>query len=240
MSQVLPVFKREFFGYFRSPVAYVVLVVFLLASVGIAFFLGSFFAANLASMERYFVYFPFLYLFLIPASGMRLWSEERRSGTIELLFTLPVTTLEAVIGKFLAAWAFLTLAVLLSFPMAITIGYLGKPDWGVVLASYLGAILMAGAYLGVCSLTSALTKNQVVSFVLGFFACLILLLLGWSVFSPVLNSVFPTWLGDVLSNFSFKTHFDPFLKGIIDLKDIVFFLSLIGFTLFLNVVALER
>jgi ABC-2 type transport system permease protein len=240
MSQVAPVFKREFLGYFRSPVAYVVLVVFLVASVGIAFFLGSFFAANLASMERYFVYFPFLYLFLIPAAGMRLWSEERRSGTVELLFTLPVTTLEAVIGKFLAGWAFLALAVILSFPLAITIGYLGQPDLGVVGSSYLGAILMAGAYLGVCSLTSALTKNQVVSFVLSFFFCLILLLLGWSVFSPVLNSVLPTWLGDVLANFSFKTHFDPFLKGIIDLKDIVFFLSLIGFTLFLNVIALER
>jgi len=240
MSQVAPIFKREFAGYFRSPVAYVVLVVFLVASVGIAFFLGSFFAANLASMERYFVYFPFLYLFLIPAAGMRLWSEERRSGTVELLFTLPITTLEAVIGKFLAGWAFLTLAIFLSFPMVITIAYLGHPDWGVVASSYLGAVLMAGGYLGVCSLTSALTKNQIVSFVLSFFFCLILLLLGWSVFSPVLNSVLPTWLGDVLSNFSFKTHFDPFLKGIVDLKDVVFFLSLMGFTLFLNVIALER
>jgi ABC-2 type transport system permease protein len=240
MSQVAPIFKREFAGYFRSPVAYVVLVVFLVASVGIAFFLGSFFAANLASMERFFVYFPFLYLFLIPAAGMRLWSEERRSGTVELLFTLPITTLEAVIGKFLAGWAFLALAVFLSFPMVITIAYLGHPDWGVVASSYLGAILMAGGYLGVCSLTSALTKNQIVSFVLSFFFCLILLLLGWSVFSPVLNSVLPTWLGDVLSNFSFKTHFDPFLKGIVDLKDVVFFLSLMGFTLFLNVIALER
>lgn len=240
MSQVAPIFKREFAGYFRSPVAYVVLVVFLVASVGIAFFLGSFFAANLASMERYFVYFPFLYLFLIPAAGMRLWSEERRSGTVELLFTLPITTLEAVIGKFLAGWAFLTLAIFLSFPMVLTIAYLGHPDWGVVASSYFGAILMAGGYLGVCSLTSALTKNQIVSFVLSFFFCLILLLLGWSVFSPVLNSVLPTWLGDVLSNFSFKTHFDPFLKGIVDLKDVVFFLSLMGFTLFLNVIALER
>jgi len=240
MSQVAPIFKREFAGYFRSPVAYVVLVVFLVASVGIAFFLGSFFAANLASMERYFVYFPFLYLFLIPAAGMRLWSEERRSGTVELLFTLPITTLEAVVGKFLAGWAFLTLAIFLSFPMVITIAYLGHPDWGVVASSYFGAILMAGGYLGVCSLTSALTKNQIVSFVLSFFICLILLLLGWSVFSPVLNSVLPTALGDVLSNFSFKTHFDPFLKGIVDLKDVVFFLSLMGFTLFLNVIALER
>ncbi|HEY3758075.1 MAG TPA: ABC transporter permease [Opitutaceae bacterium] len=240
MSQVAPLFKREFYGYFRSPVAYVVLVVFLIASVGVAFFLGAFFDAGLASLERYFFYFPFLYLFLIPATGMRLWSEERRAGTVELLFTLPVTTLEAVLGKFLAGWAFLAVAVLLSFPMAITIGYLGRPDWGVVFSSYLGAILMAGGYLSVCSLTSALTKNQVISFVISFLLCLVILLLGWSVFSHALNDAFPTWLSDVVANFSFKTHFDPFLKGIIDLKDVVFFLSLMGFTLFLNVVALER
>src|SRR5271154_5727998 len=147
-SPICPISKREFLGYFRSPVAYVYLVVFLMASVGLAFFVGEFFKANLASMERYFMFYPWLFLFFIPAAGMRLWSEEKRSGTLELLFTLPVTTLEAVIGKFLAAWAFLTLAILLSFPMALTIGYLGNPDWGVIGTSYLGSILMAGGYLG--------------------------------------------------------------------------------------------
>ncbi len=242
MSQIthVPVFKREFLGYFRSPVAYVFLIVFLMASVGLAFFVGQFFRANQASLESYFVFHPWLFLFLIMAVGMRLWSEEKRSGTIELLFTLPLTTLEAVLGKFFAAWAFLALAILLSFPMAITVGYLGEPDWGVIASGYLGSILMAGAYLGVCSLTSALTKNQVVSFVLSVLACLVLVFLGWSVFNGALSAVLPVWAVDLVANFSFVTHFDAFTKGIIDPKDVVFFLSLTGFTLFLNVVALER
>jgi ABC-2 type transport system permease protein len=240
MSQVAPIFKREFLGYFRSPVAYVFLIVFLLASVGLSFFVGQFFNAGQASLDRYFLFYPWLFLFLIPAAGMRLWSEEKRSGTIELLFTLPVTTLEAVLGKFLAGWAFLTLAILLSFPMAITVAYLGSPDWGVIATSYLGSILMAGAYLGVCSLTSALTKNQVISFVLSVLVCVVLLFLGWSVFSPILGAVFPVWLVDLLSNFSFITHYDSFMKGIVDPKDVMFFLSLMFFSLFLNFVALER
>ena len=240
MSQIAPVFKREFAGYFRSPVAYVYLVVFLMASVGLSFFVGQFFKANLASMERFFMFYPWLFLFLIPAAGMRLWSEEKRSGTIELLFTLPVTTVEAVLGKFLAGWAFLALAIVLSFPMAITVGYLGNPDWGVVATSYLGSILMAGAYLGVCALTSALTKNQVISFVLSVLACTVILFLGWSVFSGLLASVFPVSVADALANFSFITHFNAFTKGIVDPRDVMFFLSLTGFTLFLNVVILER
>jgi ABC-2 type transport system permease protein len=171
---------------------------------------------------------------------MRLWSEEKRSGTAELLFTLPVTTLEAVIGKFLAGWAFLALAVLLSFPMALTIGYLGSPDWGIVCTSYLGAILMAGGFLGVCSLTSALTKNQVVSFVISLCACAVLVFLGYSGFTGFLEGFLPVGVSDAISNFSFITHFNPMVRGIVDAKDVVFFLSLIGFTLFLNVVALER
>jgi ABC-2 type transport system permease protein len=240
MFQISPIFKRELFGYFRSPVAYVFLIVFLMASVGLAFFVGQFFKAGSASLESYFVFHPWLFLFLIPAAGMRLWSEEKRSGTIELLFTLPVTTLEAVLGKFLAAWAFLCLAILLSFPMAITVGYLGNPDWGVIGASYFGSMLMAGAYLGVCSLMSAVTKNQVISFVLSVLVCLVLVFLGWSVFSDILHAVLPVWLVDLLANFSFATHFDAFTKGIVDPKDVVFFLSLGGFCLFLNVLVLER
>src|SRR5580698_1317539 len=234
MSQICPIFKREFLGYFRSPVAYVYLVVFLMASVGLAFFVGEFFKANLASMERYFMFYPWLFLFFIPAAGMRLWSEEKRSGTLELLFTLPVTTLEAVLGKFFAAWAFLTLAILLSFPMVITVAYLGSPDWGVIVASYIGSILMAGAYLGVCSLTSSLTKNQVISFVVSVVVCAALLFLGLSGFTHFLEGFLPVGAADAVANFSFITHFDALLKGIIDPKDVVFFLSVMGFTLFLN------
>lgn len=240
MTQISPVFKREFFGYFRSPVAYVFLIVFSLAGTCLAFLIGGFFKGSQASMQSYFSFYPWLFLFLIPAAGMRLWSEEKRVGTVELLFTLPITTLEAVLGKFLAAWAFLTLAILLSLPLAATVAYLGSPDWGVIASTYFGSILMAGSYLGVCSLTSALTKNQVISFVLSVVACLLLLFLGWSVLTEVLISVFPVWLVDLFSNFSFIPHYEAFTKGIIDPKDVVFFLSLIGFSLFLNVVALER
>jgi len=240
MRQINPIFKREFLGYFRSPVAYVFLVVFLVATIGCAFFLGQFFRANTASLESYFGYLPWLFLFLIPAAGMRLWSEEKRTGTVELLFTLPVTTLEAVLGKFLAAWAFLAIAIVFSFPMVITAAYLGNPDWGILIASYLGAILMAGSYLGVCSLISALTKNQIISFVISVLICFVLALLGASVFTNFLTGFLPVWLVDVISNFSFITHFDAFTKGIVDPKDLVFFLSLTGFALFLNVVALER
>ena len=241
MKQICPIFKREFFGYFRSPVAYVVLIAFLFISVSLAFSrYGGFFRAGVAGLESYFVFFPWLFMFLVPAVGMRLWSEEKRSGTVELLFTLPVTTLEAVLGKFLAGWAFLAVAILLSFPMAATIGYLGSPDWGVVVTTYFGAILMGGSYLGVCSLTSALTKNQVISFILGLLACAALLFTGFSSFTALLEANFPLAVADAVANFSFITHFDAFTKGIIDPKDVVFFLSLTGFTLFLNVVVLER
>ena len=241
MKQVGPIFRREFAGYFRTPVAYVFLVSFLLISVGLSFSrFGGFFKSGVASLDAYFGFFPWLFLFLVPAVGMRLWSEEKRSGTQELLFTLPVTTLEAVIGKFLAGWAFLTLAILLSFPMAVTIGYLGSPDWGVVATSYLGAILMAGGYLGVCSLTSAFTKNQVISFVISLLVCSVLVFLGYSGFTAFLEGILPVGAADAVSNFSFITHFNPMVRGIADPKDVVFFLSLMVFTLFLNVVALER
>jgi ABC-2 type transport system permease protein len=241
MKQVAPIFRREFGGYFRTPVAYVFLVAFLVMSVALAFSrFGGFFKAGVASLDSYFGFFPWLFLFIVPSVGMRLWSEEKRSGTAELLFTLPVTTLEAVIGKFLAGWAFLALAVLLSFPMAATIGYLGSPDWGVVASSYFGAILMAGGFLGVCSLTSALTKNQVVSFVISLVICTVLVFLGYSGFTSFLEGFLPVGISDAVSNFSFITHFNPMIRGIIDAKDVVFFLSLMGFTLFLNVVVLER
>jgi ABC-2 type transport system permease protein len=241
VKQVTPIFKREFAGYFRTPVAYIFLVAFLFISVALAFSrFGGFFKAGVASLEAYFGFFPWLFLIIVPAVGMRLWSEEKRSGTAELLFTLPVTTIEAVIGKFLAGWAFLSLAVVLSFPMAITIGYLGSPDWGVVFTSYLGAILMAGGFLGVCSLTSALTKNQVVSFIVSLAVCAVLVFLGYSGFTALLESIVPVGVADAISNFSFITHFSPMVRGIVDAKDVVFFLSLMGFTLFLNVVALER
>ncbi len=240
MSQIAPVFKREFLGYFRSPVAYVFLIVFLVASVGLAFFVGGFFKANQASLQSFFVFHPWLYLFLIPAVGMRLWAEERRGGTIELLFTLPLTTLEAVLGKFFAAWAFLVLALVLTFPLALTVGWLGDPDWGVIVAGYLGSALMAGAYLAICSVLSSLTKNQVIAFVLGVVVNLALVFLGWSVFNGVLSGFLPVPAVDFIANLGFIPHFDALSKGIIDPRDLAYFGSVMALALTINVVVLER
>jgi len=240
MSQLAPVFKREFLGYFRSPVAYVFLIVFLLASVGLAFFVGGLFKANQASLHSFFVFHPWLYLFLIPAVGMRLWAEERRGGTIELLFTLPLTTFEAVLGKYLAAWAFLGLGLVLTFPLALTVAWLGDPDWGVILAGYLGSALMAGAYLAVCSLLSALTKNQVIAFVLGVSVNLLLVFLGWSVFNGLLTGFLPIAAVDFVANLGYIAHFDAFTKGLIDPRDLAYFGSVIALALAFNVSALER
>lgn len=240
MSQIAPVFKREFLGYFRSPVAYVFLIVFLMAAVGLAFFVGGLFRNNQASLQSFFVFHPWLYLFLIPAAGMRLWAEERRGGTIELLFTLPLTTLDAVLGKFLAAWAFLVLGLVLTFPLAATVGWLGDPDWGVIVGGYLGSALMAGAYLAVCSLLSALTKNQVIAFVLGVVVCLVLVFLGWSVFNGLLSGFLPPVAVDFVANLGFIPHFEAFSKGILDPRDFAYFGSVIALALALNVAVLER
>src|SRR5258706_10333224 len=197
MRQIFPIFKREFLGYFRSPVAYVFLIAFLVISVSLAFSrYGGFFRAGVAGMESYFTFFPWLFLFIVPAVGMRLWSEEKRSGTVELLFTLPVTTLEAVLGEFLARWAFLALGILLSFPMAITVGYLGDPDWGGIATTYFGAILMAGGYLRVCALMSAFNTNQVIGFVLSLVVGAILFFLGFDGFTDTLAGTFPVALSD--------------------------------------------
>lgn len=238
---MIMVFKREFFGYFRSPVAYVFLAVFLVAAIGLPWFVGQFFASNDASLNVFFLFTPWVYLFLIPAVGMRLWAEEKRSGTWELLFTLPLSTGQAVLGKFLAGWAFISLAIGFTVTLPATVAYLGSPDWGAIVTGYLGSILMAGAYLAVCSLASSLTKNQVISFVVSTMICLVLVFLGWSVFNTFLLALnLPIWLVDVLANFSFVTHFEPLVKGLIPLRDVLFFLSLMAFCLCLNVLALER
>lgn len=234
-----PLFRREFFGYFRSPVAYVFIVIFLLASVGCAFFLGGLYESNQADLTPFFNYLPWLYLVLVPAVGMRLWAEERRAGTIELLFTWPTTMTELVLSKFLAGWAFLCVALALTFPLWLTVGYLGDPDHGVIVAGYLGSALVAGAYLAVTSLTSALTKNQVVAFILGVIICFVLVLLGWGVFTGMLAAVFPAWMVDLVSSIGFVTHFRSISRGLIDTRDVVYFASVIVVALSLNAMALE-
>lgn len=239
MENFVPLFKREFLGYFRSPVAYVFIVIFLLASVGCTFFLGGLYEGDQASLDAFFTYLPWLFLVFIPAVGMRLWAEERRSGTIEILFTLPVTMTEAVLAKFAAGWAFLVVSLSLTFPLWITVNYLGSPDNAVIFAGYLGAILMAGAYLSVACFTSALSKNQVIGFVLGVVICFVLVLLGWGVFTDAMAAVFPAWLIDVVSQMGFIPHFQSISRGLLDVSDIVYFASAIVVGLSLNTMTLN-
>jgi ABC-2 type transport system permease protein len=240
MKHLGPIIKRELFGYFRSPVAYVFIVIFLISTAGTTWYLGNFYTSDEASLESFFFFHPWLYLFLIPAVGMRLWAEDRRTGTVEILLTLPVSLSTAVLGKFLAAWIFVGFALLLTFPMVFTVYFLGSPDAGVWITGYLGSFLMAGAYLAVSCFTSSLTKNQVISFILSFIVCLVLVLLGWGVLTRTLVSIFPVWLADLIAQFSFQTHFEGLRRGLVDMRDVVYFLSVMLFMLFANVVVLEN
>lgn len=240
MNQVATVFKREFLGYFRSPVAYVVLACFHLLATGLTFFVGKFFDVGTASLDRLFIMIPWVCVFFAPATSMRLWAEEKRSGTIELLMTLPLTLRATVAGKFLAAWAFIGTGIVLTFPLVLTVAYLGDPDWGAMFSGYFGCVLLSGAYLAIASLTSALTRNQVISFVLGAIVCLILTFLGWSIFSGFLESVAGVAFADFLAGFGSLTHFDSMTRGLVELRAIVYFLSLIGVSLLGTVVVLER
>ena len=240
MKPMLPIIKRELLSYFRSPVAYVFIIIFLVATTGTTWYLGNFYDSNEASLELLFFFHPWLYLILIPAVGMRLWAEDRRQGTIEILLTMPVSLVSAVLAKFIAAWLFIGVALLLTFPMIITVYYLGDPDAGVIVTGYLGSFLMGGAYLAISCFTSSLTKNQVVSFITSFMVCLVLVLLGWGVLTRTLTDIFPVWLADLITQFSFTTHFNGIRRGLIDLRDVVYFLSVIGFMLLANVLVLEN
>jgi ABC-2 type transport system permease protein len=232
--------KRELSAYFTSPVAYVFLVIFLLLTGFLTFTAGAFFERGEASLAAFFAFHPWVYLMLVPAVGMRLWAEERRAGTLELLLTLPVTPWQAILGKFLASWAFLAIALALTFPVVVTVNVLGDPDNGQIFAGYLGSLFLAGGYLAVTCLTSAMTRNQVVAFILAVVICLFLLLAG---FSPV-TDLLARWASpafvDVVAAFSVVTHFDGFQKGVIDSRDVLFFLSVIGFSLFATGVVLRN
>ncbi|MCX7865670.1 ABC transporter permease [Limisphaera sp. VF-2] len=238
LANIWTITKRELSGYFASPVAYVYIVIFLLLSGFFTFMVGGFFERGEASLAAFFIWHPWFYLFLVPAVGMRLWAEERRVGTLELLLTMPITAWQAILGKFLASWLFLALALALTFPLVITVNYLGDPDNGVIFAAYCGSLLMAGAYLAITCMTSALTRNQVISFILSVVICLFLILAG---FPPVTN-LLAQWsapLVELVASFSFITHFDAFHKGVLDTRDIVYFLSVTVFALFTTSVILR-
>lgn len=232
--------KRELVGYFASPVAYVFIVIYLLLNGFFTFMLGGFFERGEASLNAFFVWHPWLYLFLVPAAGMRLWSEERRQGTMELLLTMPITAWQAIVGKFVASWAFLILALALTFPVVVTVNYLGNPDMGAVFAGYVGSVLLAGAYLAVTCMTSAMTRNQVISFILSVVICFFLILAGWEPVTNLLVRWAPEWLVSTVASFSVMPHFASFQRGVVDFRDILFFASLTVFPLFITGVILRN
>jgi len=239
MSPVLAIARRELRAYFATPLAAVFIVIFLLLAGAATFYLGGFFEAGQADLQLFFRFHPWLYLLLVPAVSMALWAEERKSGTLELLLTQPVHTWQAVLGKFLAAWVFIALALALTFPLWLTVNWLGEPDNGVILASYLGSLLMAGAYLAVGSCLSALTRSQVVAFVLTILACLLLLLAGFPLALDPLRAFLPQAAVDAASGLSFLTHFQQIMRGVLDLRDVLYFLLAIAAWLLATVLVIE-
>ena len=237
LRNIKTIAKRELTGYFASPVAYVVIVIWLLLVGFFTFSLGGFFEIGQASLAQpFFFWHPWLYLFLVPAVGMRLWSEERRLHTMELLLTMPISSWQAIVGKFLASWLFLITALALTFPVVLTVTYLGNADSGEIITGYIGSALLAGGYLAVTAMTSAMTRNQVISFILSVVICFFLLLCGYE---PV-TRLLPEKTVGLVSGFSSLFHFANFQRGVIDSRDVVYFLSLIGFPLFLTGVIIRN
>ena len=240
MNGLLSIYKREFTSYFVTPVAYVFIVIFLFMTGVFTFYLGAFYESNQADLEPFFRFHPWLYLFLIPAISMRLWSDERKSGTIELLMTLPVSITDTVVAKYLAAWSFTAIALSLTFPMWITVNYLGNPDNTVVLASYIGSLIMAGGFLAIGSCISALTKSQVISFVISVVICFMFILSGFPMVLDLFESWAPQAVVDAIASFSFLTHFTSIKKGVIDIRDLIYFAALITFWLYVNIIIIEN
>ncbi len=224
---IATVFKRELASYFSTPLAYVFIVIFLMLSAALTFFLGGWYERSQADLLPFFGFHPWLYLFLVPAIAMRLWAEERKSGTIELLLTLPITVFQAVLGKYLAAWVFIGIALALTFPMWLTVNYLGSPDNGVILAAYLGSWLMAGAFLAVGSCMSAATNNQVIAFILSVVVCFMFILAGFTLVFDVFKDWAPLPLLDAITSLSFLSHYQAISRGVLDLRDVAFFIVMI-------------
>lgn len=239
MKPVGIILRRELASYFSTPLAVVVIVFFLFLANVFAFFLGSLYERGQADLVSFFRFLPWLYLLLCPAVSMRLWSEERRSGSIELLLTQPITLWQAVIGKFLAAWIFVGLALVLTFPLWITVNYLGKPDNGVIFAAYLGSLFVAGGFLAVGSFTSSLTKNQLIAFLAAAFLCFLLLLAGYPMTTVWFQSWAPQWVVDGIFALSFLGHFENIIKGVFDLRDVLYFALVSIFFLLASATVLE-
>ncbi len=240
ISRSWAIAKREWSSYFNSPVAYIFIIIFLALAGFFTFSVSGFYEAGQADLRGFFFWHPWLYLILVPAVAMRLWSEERRQGTIELLFTTSVTPAQAIVGKMVAAWAFLGLALLLTFPVPLTAAWLGQPDWGVIVSGYLASLLLAGAYLAVGMFTSALTRNQVISFALAVVLGLFLILAGFQPVTELLSQWAPGWLVDGVAAFSFMPHYEAMQRGVLDARDFIYFASVTGFMLFLTQLVLDN
>jgi len=239
MRNLRIVAMRELAGYFATPLALVFIVIFLALTGAFTFYLGNFFGRGQADLEAFFRFHPWLYLILIPAVAMRLWAEERKTGTIELLMTLPITTTQAVVGKFLAAWVFCGIALALTFPIWITVNFLGEPDNGVIFASYVGSFLMAGAFMAIGACMSAMTKNQVIAFIIAATVCFLFTMSGLELVLNFFQAWAPPLIVDTVAGLSFLVRFDAVTRGVIDLRDVLFFVSLTAFWLFVNVVVVE-
>lgn len=224
---ILTLFKRELASYFSTPLAYVFIVIFLMLSAALTFFLGGWYERGQADLLPFFGFHPWLYLFLVPAIAMKLWAEERKSGTVELLLTLPITVFQAVVGKYLAAWVFIGIALTLTFPMWLTVNYLGAPDNGVIMAAYLGSWLMAGAFLAVGSCMSAATNNQVIAFILSVVVCFMFILAGFTLVFDVFKDWAPLPVLDAITSLSFLSHYQAISRGVLDLRDVAFFIVMI-------------
>ena len=235
LNKTFIIFERELKGYFRTPLASIFLLVFLALSSGMTFFLGRFFERDQADLTAFFAWHPWLFLILMPAIGMRLWAEERRSGTIELLMTLPVTNTQLVIGKFLASWIFTLIALILSMPIWITVNYLGNPDNNVIFISYIGSWLMAGAFLALTSCLSTLTKNQVIAFIISSISGFILVMAGFGLVLSAVRSWAPIWITETIRSMSFLSHFNRIQMGVFDFSTLLFFVSMIVFCLWINI-----
>lgn len=239
MKNVGIIMRRELASYFTTPVAYVFIVIFLVLAGAFTFYLGGFFERGQADLLPFFNFHPWLYLFLVPALSMRLWSEERKSGSIELLMTLPLRRSEAVLGKFLAAWLFTGIALALTFPIWLTVNYLGAPDNGAILTGYLGSLLMAGGFLAIGACISATTRNQVIAFILTVVVCFAFLLAGFPLVLDLFSGWAPGFLVDAIASLSFLTHFESLSRGVIELRDLLYFVLVIGTWLTANAIVLD-
>ncbi|WP_109126630.1 ABC transporter permease subunit [Dyella sp. C11] len=224
MSPIAAVMRRELRSYFVTPVAYVFLVIFLVLSGILTFYAGDFYERNQADLQPFFVMHPWLYLVLVPAVSMRMWAEEAKGGTLELLMSLPLSLAQAMLGKFLAAWLFIGLALVLTFPIWITVNYLGSPDNGVILAGYIGSWLMAGAFLAIGACLSAVTQSQVVAFVLTLVVCFLLILVGQPQVMEFFQGALPRKMVNGLAHLSMVRHFEAISRGVLDLRDFLYFI----------------